>query len=86
MPSEFEKPVHKLDDLDDVTLSAGDAFLAMGEFVREFAGRVKPESALVTLWSGIEVDDDGISGDPAALADWLKCVQGVLETRSTGPS
>lgn len=79
MPNPSGEPVRRLDDLDGITIKASDAFLAMGLFVREFAGRVKPETALVTLWSGIEVESDGSSGDPAALEDWLKCVEEVLK-------
>lgn len=81
MPTPSEEPVRTLADLDEITLTASDAFLAMGLFVREFAGRVKPEAALATLWSDIEVQGDGISGDPAALEDWLRCVQDVLNSQ-----
>jgi hypothetical protein len=80
--SEFERSVRKLDDLDGITLTASDAFLAMGAFVRDFAGRVEPEYALVTLWAGIEVDADGITGDPASLGEWLKCLREVSEGRT----
>jgi hypothetical protein len=78
--------ISNLDDLDGITLKASDAFRAMGLFVAEFAGRVKPESALATLWADIEVQGDGLPGDPAALEDWLKCIEQVLVRGEPGSS
>lgn len=80
------EPPLKLADLEDINLTAGEAFLAMGKYVADFASRVRPERALVTFWSGVELEQDETSGDPAALGDWLKAVQAVLEDRKSGES
>jgi hypothetical protein len=71
----------KLDDLDGVTLRASDAFLAMGLFLNENAARLSPESALPTILSGIRIESDRMSGDPAALSDWLRSVEAVSSDR-----
>lgn len=76
----------RLGDLDDLTLKASDAFLAMGRFLSEYAERMNPETALVTIRSAIEIEKDGMSGDPAALTDWLQCVQAVSEKDSEPPN
>lgn len=68
----------RLSDLDGVTLRASDAFLAMGKFLADYAARLRPETALVTIRSAMEVEQDGMSGDPAALSDWLESIQAVL--------
>jgi hypothetical protein len=67
-----------LDDLDGITLRASDAFLAMGRFLLDFTERVQPESALVTICTDVQIEADRMSSDPAALSDWLKCVENVL--------
>lgn len=67
--------------IDDIALTAGEAFLAMGKYVAAFGSRVKPEAALATLWSGISIEKDRSSGDPAALDDWLLAVQEVIDER-----
>jgi hypothetical protein len=72
-----ERPL-RLDDLDGITLRASDAFLAMGRFLLDFTERVQPESALVTICTDVQIEADRMSSDPAALSDWLKCVQDVL--------
>lgn len=61
-------------------MKASDAFLAMSRFLSDYSLRLRPETALVTIRSAIEVEKDGMSGDPAALSDWLEC----LETVSRG--
>lgn len=71
----------KVDDLDEIALTAGEAFLAMGKYVAAFGSRVKPEAALATFWSGISIEKDRSSGDPAALDDWLLVVQEVIDER-----
>ena len=77
-PHASQKPPLRLDDLDGITLRASDAFLAMGRFLLEYAERVQPEAALATICSGVQVQADRMSGDPAALSDWLQCVEDVL--------
>lgn len=67
-----------LDDLDGITLTASQAFMAMGQFLNENASRLRPETALVTILSGMRIEGNRMSGDPAALSDWLKCVEDVL--------
>ena len=79
MMAESAQPPIRLDDLDGVTLKASDAFLAMGRFLADYAPRLNPETALVVIRSGIEIEEDRMSADPAALSDWLKCVQDVLK-------
>jgi hypothetical protein len=74
-------PPLKLNDLDGITLRASDAFLALGQFLLEFSERVKPEAALATICADVQVEDDLGSTDPAALSDWLKCVEDVLKDR-----
>lgn len=83
MAQEGSKSPLKIDDLEGTTLTAGEAFLAMGKYIADFASRVRPDRALVTLWSGVEIENDGSSGDPAALEDWLKAVQKVLGERKS---
>jgi hypothetical protein len=71
----------KLTDLDGINLRASDAFVAMGLFLNENAARLRPETALATILGGVEIEEDGTSGDPAAVSDWLKCVEEVLKAR-----
>ena len=78
MPMESQKSPLRLEDLDHVTLKASDAFLAMGSFLKENAARLRPETALVTILSGVEIEESGMSGDPAYLTEWLNCVEDVL--------
>jgi hypothetical protein len=68
----------KLDDLDKLELKASDAFLAMGKFLRAYFDRTKGEGDLATICSDVEVEDDQMSTDPAALSDWQECVAAVL--------
>jgi hypothetical protein len=49
----------------------------MSQFLHDYAKRVRPEAAFATICAGVEIEDDRMSGDPAALSDWLKCVQDV---------
>ena len=76
---ESAQPPIRLDDLDEVTLRASDAFLAMGRFLSDYAPRLNPETALVVIRSGIEIEEDRMSADPVALSDWLKRVQDALK-------
>jgi hypothetical protein len=68
----------KLDDLDEITLNASQAFLALGRFLRGYSDRTKGQGDVATLCSGVEVEDDQMSSDPAALSDWVESVQSVL--------
>ena len=79
MTTESAQPPLRLEDLDGVTLRASDAFLAMGRFLGDYSPHLNPQTALVVIRSGIEIEEDHMSADPAALADWLKCVQEVLK-------
>ena len=40
----------------------------MGRFLSGYAPRLNPETALVVILSGIEIEDDRMSADPAALS------------------
>lgn len=41
-----QKPPLKLDDLDEITLNAGQAFLALGLFLRGYSDRTKDRETL----------------------------------------
>lgn len=71
----------KLDDLDGITMTASEAFLAMGEYLMAYAARVSPEAQLATICADVQVEEDRMSRDPAALSDWSKCVQTVLGSK-----
>ncbi|HEV3319321.1 MAG TPA: hypothetical protein VG053_06265 [Solirubrobacteraceae bacterium] len=73
-----EQP-RKLDDLDGVELKASDAFLAMGRFLRAYFDRTKGKGDIATICSDVEVEDDRISTDPAAISDWEKAIKEVLD-------
>ena len=51
----------------------------MSRLLADYAPRLNPGTALVVIRSGIEIEEDRMSADPAALSDWLKCVQDVLK-------
>jgi hypothetical protein len=72
-----KKPL-KLEDLDEITLSASQAFLAMGKFLLAYFTRTNGEGNLATICSDVNVEKDHMSSDPAALSDWLECVTAVL--------
>ncbi len=78
MPGVSKKPTLKLEDLDEITFSASQAFLAMGRFLHGYSDRTKGEGDIATLCSGVHVESDRMSSDPAALSDWLECVSAVL--------
>jgi hypothetical protein len=69
----------KLEDLDGISLRASDAYLAMGRFLRAYFDRTNGKGDLATICSDVEVEQDRMSTDPAALADWEKAVSEVLE-------
>jgi len=68
----------KLEDLDGIDLRSSDAFVAMGRFLRGYFDRTKGKGDLATICSDVEVEDDQMSTDPAALSDWAQCVNEVL--------
>lgn len=78
LPKGSSKQPLKLSELEGINLTAAEAFLAMGKYVTDFSTRVRPERALVTLLSGIEIEWDEMSGDPAALSDWVSAVEAAL--------
>lgn len=68
----------KLDDLDEVTLKSSQAFLAMGKFLKGYSDRTRGGGDIATLCSGVYVEGDRMSSDPAALSDWVQAVKEVL--------
>lgn len=72
----------KLTELDHVRLTAGDAFLAMGKFLSAYHDRTNGSGPIATICADVEVERDGISVDPAALSDWMQCVQSVLQEKT----
>lgn len=82
MPDASPKQPLTLADLEPITLNASDAFLAMGRFLLAYAERVQSDAALATICSAVQVQEDRMSGDPAALSDWLICVHAVLNDAS----
>jgi hypothetical protein len=66
-PDEFPRPGE--------VLSEREAFLAMTEFVWQYARRMGDN--LITLLGDIEIEADGNPADPAAWGDWLECVRHV---------
>lgn len=73
-----QKQPLKLEDLDEITLTAGQAFLALGRFLHGYSDRTKGGGDIATLCSGVHIEGDRMSGDPAALSDWLEDVNAVL--------
>jgi len=73
-----EKPRLSLDDLDGMSITASQAFVAMGEFLDAYCQRTAGEGAVAILCSDVEIEDDGGSKDPAALSDWVQCVSKVV--------
>ena len=63
------------------TLSAYQAFRAMGLFLRQFADRAGDD--LGTLLADTTISSDGMPIDPAAWDDWIACVRSVMEGSGT---
>jgi hypothetical protein len=59
----------------DDSLTGHEAFLAMSEFLWQYARRAGDD--LITLLGDIEIRPDGLPTDRAAWSDWLECVQHV---------
>jgi hypothetical protein len=68
----------RLEDLAEITLTASQAFLALSVFLQGYSDRTEGEGDIATLCSGVRIETDRMSGDPAALSDWLECVSAVL--------
>jgi hypothetical protein len=73
-----QKQPLKLEDLDRVTLKSSQAFLALGRFLRTYFDQTEGEGDIATICSGVEIEGDHMSSDPAALSDWQECVTAVL--------
>lgn len=73
-----EQPQLSLEDLDGVSLTASQAFLAMGKFLDAYCQRTAGEGDIAIICSDVEIEDDRSSKDPAALSDWAECVSKVL--------
>jgi hypothetical protein len=80
MQNDPNKPI-RLEDLEETALNAGEAFLALGMFLGRYAERVQPEGALAVLCTDVQIANDSMSNDPAALSDWAECVRLVLSDK-----
>jgi hypothetical protein len=67
-----------IDDLEKISLTGGQAYRAMACFLQTFFDRTDGQGALRTLLGDIELERDGRSTDPAALADWSRCLRASL--------
>ena len=56
-------------------LSEREAFEAMTRFLTEFYDRAGND--LETLLADITIESDGVTLDPAAWEDWMRCVRAV---------
>jgi hypothetical protein len=68
-----------LDELDDLTLTASQGFLAVGKFLRGYFDRTDGRGDLATIVGDVELESDRSSSDPAAVSDWASCVRAVLD-------
>jgi hypothetical protein len=75
--SEIKKPT-TLGDLDDIALTSAQGFRAMGKFLRAYFDRTGGSGELGTIVGDVELENNGTSSDPAALSDWVACVDAVL--------
>ena len=73
-----------LGEFDMVTLTASQGFRAMGKFLRAYFDRTDGFGALATIVGDVEIESDGSSTDPAALSDWIGCVNDVLREDDVG--
>lgn len=73
----------KLLDLERIDLTAGDAFLALGMFLLAYHERTSGQGALATICADVQLEEDGMSVDPAAMADWVGCIRTVLKEKSS---
>jgi len=68
----------RLAELDEIRLTASQAFLALGQYLLDRSAEMGGEGALPTLTRDVEIEADGSSADPAAIDDWAECVKRVL--------
>ncbi len=69
----------KLGELDGIQITASEAFLAMSKFLLAYFNRTHGEGIIAGLCSDVRIEPDQVSGDPAALSDWLTCIEETLE-------
>jgi hypothetical protein len=50
----------------------------MGKFLLAYFNRTDGRGNLATICSDVNVEEDRMSSDPAALSDWQECVSAVL--------
>jgi hypothetical protein len=64
----------------DTTLSSRQAFEAMRRFLEQFNEREPPErrETIEMLLGWTEIQDDGITADPAQWSDWEQAVASVI--------
>jgi hypothetical protein len=79
MSERAQKQPLKLDDLDELTITSSQGFLAMGKFLRAYFDRTKGTGDIATICSDVEVEGDRMSTDPAALSDWARAVDEVVK-------
>ena len=73
------RPPLRLSELDDVTLTAGQGFRALGKFLDAYFARTGGRGELRTIVGDVELEGNGTSTDPAALSDWSAAVREMLE-------
>ena len=56
-------------------LSEKEAFAAMARFLAEFYERAGND--METLLADVNIEKDGMTLDPAAWEDWMRCVRAV---------
>jgi hypothetical protein len=74
----MERPTN-IRDLDDVSITSGQAFRAMASFLAAYFDRTGGEGSLRTILGDAELEADGTSTDPAATSDWAASVRDVLD-------
>jgi hypothetical protein len=67
-----------LGDLDGISITASQGFLALGKFFQGYFDRTQGTGDLPTLLSDVKIIRDKGSSDPAALGDWARAVREVL--------
>ncbi|MEX6507674.1 hypothetical protein [Jiella sp. M17.18] len=60
-------------------LTTDQAYRAMFEFLKRYWERTGADD-VGALLSDLQLFEDGVSGDPAALQDWRDCVAYVMKT------
>jgi hypothetical protein len=73
------RPPLRLSELDDVTLTAGQGFRAMGKFLGAYFDRTDGRGELRTIVGDVELEGERTSTDPAALSDWADAVRQMLD-------